>query len=58
MSFKSANQLFRKLIVDEQGGEVVEYVLIVGLITVLVIVSASSIGTKLLDRWKTIANSF
>jgi Flp pilus assembly pilin Flp len=40
-----------KLIRDEQGGEVMEYVLIAGLIIVTAIVLITSVGTKVVARW-------
>ena len=40
-----------KLIRDEDGGEVLEYALIVGLIIVGAIAAISSVGTKVLARW-------
>jgi pilus assembly protein Flp/PilA len=44
------NQL-RKLIRDEQGGEVLEYALIAGLIVVAAIAVIGAVGTKVLARW-------
>jgi len=46
-----AKQLIVKLVRDEQGGEVLEYALIAGLIVVAAIAVIGSIGTKLLARW-------
>ncbi len=40
-----------KLVRDEQGGEVLEYALIVGLIIVAAIAAISSVGGKVLARW-------
>ncbi len=42
---------FCKLIRDENGGEVLEYALIAGLIIVAAIASISTVGTKVLARW-------
>jgi Flp pilus assembly pilin Flp len=36
---------------DEQGGEVLEYALIVGLIIVAAIAAITSVGTKVLAKW-------
>jgi Flp pilus assembly pilin Flp len=40
-----------KLIRDEQGGEVLEYALIAGLIVVAAIAVIGAVGTKVLARW-------
>ena len=45
-----------KLIRDEQGGEVLEYALIVGLIIVGV-AAVGTVGTKILARWTSLNNS-
>ena len=49
--FKS---LARRLVSDEQGGEVLEYVLIAGLILVATIVVIGAVGTKVVARWNTV----
>ena len=41
-----------KLVRDEQGGEILEYALIAGLIIVAAIAVISSVGGKVLARWK------
>ena len=43
--------LVAKLVRDEQGGEVLEYALIAGLIVVAAIAVIGSVGTKVLARW-------
>jgi pilus assembly protein Flp/PilA len=43
--------LFVKLIRDENGGEVLEYALIAGLIVVAAIAVIGTVGTKVLARW-------
>ena len=43
--------MISKLVRDEQGGEVLEYALIAGLIVVAAIAVIGSIGTKVLARW-------
>ena len=40
-----------KLVKDEQGGEVLEYALIAGLIVVAAIAVITTVGTKVLARW-------
>jgi pilus assembly protein Flp/PilA len=48
---KSLSVLFSRLVSDENGGEVLEYALIAGLIIVGAIVVITSVGTKVLARW-------
>jgi len=43
--------LLNKLVRDEQGGEVLEYALIAGLIVVAAIAVITSVGSKVLARW-------
>ncbi len=43
--------LLSKLIRDEQGGEVLEYALIAGLIVVAAIAVIGTVGTKVLGKW-------
>jgi pilus assembly protein Flp/PilA len=42
---------------DEQGGEVIEYALIMGLIVVAAIAIIGSVGTKVLARWSSVNSS-
>jgi pilus assembly protein Flp/PilA len=51
------NKLFGRLVRDEQGGEVLEYALIAGLIVVAAIAVIGSVGTKVLARWTSLDNS-
>lgn len=44
----------RNLINDEQGGEVLEYVLIAGLIIVGCIAAVTAFGGKVLARWNSL----
>ena len=48
---KAYKNLLAKLVKDEQGGEVLEYALIAGLIVVAAIAVIGSVGTKVLARW-------
>jgi pilus assembly protein Flp/PilA len=48
--------LLKKLVKDEQGGEVLEYALIAGLIVVAAIAVIGSVGTKVLARWTSLNN--
>lgn len=43
--------LLGKLVREENGGEVLEYALIAGLIVVAAIAVIGSVGTKVLARW-------
>jgi pilus assembly protein Flp/PilA len=49
--------VFSKLVRDEQGGEVLEYALIAGLIVIAAIAAITSVGTKVLGRWTSVQNS-
>ena len=49
--------LLNKLVRDEQGGEVLEYALIAGLIVVAAIAVITSVGTKVLARWTSLYGS-
>lgn len=51
---KRAATFIRQFISDERGGEVLEYVLIAGLIVVATIVVIGAVGTKVLARWNTV----
>ena len=46
-----------KVLNDEQGGEVLEYALIAGLIVVAAIAVIGSVGTKVLARWGSLNSS-
>ena len=46
-----------KLVSDENGGEVLEYALIAGLIVVAAIAAISSVGDKVLARWTSLNSS-
>jgi Flp pilus assembly pilin Flp len=45
------------LITHEDGGEVLEYSLILGLVSIAAIVTIGAFGTKLLARWGSINSS-
>ena len=51
---KTVKNLLTKLVKDEQGGEVLEYALIAGLIVVAAIAVIGSVGTKVLARWNSV----
>jgi Flp pilus assembly pilin Flp len=46
----------RRLVVDDNGGEVLEYALIAGLIVIAAIAVIGSVGTKVLARWTSLNN--
>jgi pilus assembly protein Flp/PilA len=48
------NSLLLRLVRDESGGEVIEYVLIAGLIIVATITTIAAFGTKVLARWTSV----
>ena len=54
---KAMKNLVSKLVRDEQGGEVLEYALIAGLIVVAAIAVIGSVGTKVLARWNSLNSS-
>jgi pilus assembly protein Flp/PilA len=48
---KTIKNLFAKLVRDEDGGEVLEYALIAGLIVVAAIAVIGAVGTKVVAKW-------
>ena len=54
---RAVKNLLTKLVSDEQGGEVLEYALIVGLIVVAAIAAITSVGTKVLAKWTSLNSS-
>jgi pilus assembly protein Flp/PilA len=54
---KAMKNLVSKLVRDEQGGEVLEYALIAGLIVVAAIAAITSVGSKVLARWTSLNSS-
>ena len=46
--------LVAKLVRDEQGGEVLEYALIAGLIVVAAIAVITTVGDKVLAKWNAV----
>jgi Flp pilus assembly pilin Flp len=53
---KAMKNLLAKLVKDEQGGEVLEYALIAGLIVIAAIAVIGAVGTKVLARWNSLNN--
>jgi Flp pilus assembly pilin Flp len=54
---ESLSKFVHRLLVDEAGGEVLEYALISGLIVVATLSVVKSIGTKVLARWTSLNSS-
>jgi Flp pilus assembly pilin Flp len=54
---KAIQNFVSKLVKDEQGGEVLEYALIAGLIVVAAIAVIGSVGGKVLARWNSLNSS-
>jgi len=48
---KTIKNLFAKLVRNEDGGEVLEYALIAGLIVVAAIAVIGAVGTKVVANW-------
>jgi len=43
-----------RVLAEDQGGELIEYALIVGLIVVICLLCVTNVGTKVLQRWNDI----
>jgi len=54
---KTISNVLVSVLKDEQGGEVLEYALIAGLIVVAAIAVIGSVGTKVLARWGSLNSS-
>ena len=54
---KTMKNLFARLVRDEQGGEVLEYALIAGLIVVAAVAVIGAVGDKVLARWTSLNSS-
>ena len=54
---KAIANFVAKLVKDEQGGEVLEYALIAGLIVVAAITIITSVGTKVAAKWSSLNSS-
>jgi pilus assembly protein Flp/PilA len=54
---QSAAKWIKRLIGDEQGGEVLEYAMIAGLISVAAISVIGAFGTKVVAKWTSINSS-
>lgn len=54
---KTMLNLIVKLVREQDGGEVLEYALIAGLIVVAAIAAISVVGTKVLARWNSLSGA-
>ncbi|HEV7300926.1 MAG TPA: Flp family type IVb pilin [Tepidisphaeraceae bacterium] len=54
---KALKKLASNLIKDEQGGEVLEYALIAGLIVVASIAAIAAVGGKVVGKWQSLQNN-
>jgi len=54
ISMTAIKHTFKRLMRDQQGGEVIEYALILGLIIVVAISIIAGVGTKVVARWTSV----
>ena len=54
---KAIQNFVGKLVKDEQGGEVLEYALIAGLIVVAAVAAITAVGGRVLARWTSVQNN-
>jgi len=54
---KSVTHVLSRLAREENGTEVMEYALILGLIVVATITAVALVGTKVLARWNSVSGS-
>ena len=52
-----SNRILKKLVQDEHGGEILEYVLIAGLIIVACLSVIAAFGTKVVAKWTSVNSS-
>jgi Flp pilus assembly pilin Flp len=50
-------KLFTRLVRDESGGEVIDYVLVIGLIVILSLTVMGSVGTQVHIRWQRVLDA-
>src|SRR5437867_2525473 len=56
-TMRALKELSAKLVRDENGGETIEYALILGLIIVVAIAIIGTVGTKVVGRWTSVNNT-
>ena len=49
--------LLRSLVIEDNGGEVLEYAIIVGLIVLAAIAAITAVGNSVMARWTSLSNS-
>ena len=49
--------IIQKFVSDDQGGEILEYALIAGLIVVAAIACVAAVGQKVLGRWQSLSSA-
>ncbi len=54
---KNAIQIIKRILTDEDGGEVLEYAIVAGLIVVAAVGVIGKLGTKVLARWGSLNSS-
>ena len=54
---RTLKRLSAKLVRDENGGEVIEYALVLGLLIVVAIAIIGTVGTKVVGRWTSVNGS-
>ncbi|CAN5641230.1 hypothetical protein BH09PLA1_BH09PLA1_09930 [soil metagenome] len=54
---KTVSAILKNLVRNEDGGEVLEYALIAGLIVVAAIAVIGAVGTKVVARWSSLNSS-
>jgi len=54
---KSPLDQCRRFLLDEQGGEVLEYAIVAGLIVITAISVIGKVGSKVLARWNSLNSS-
>jgi len=54
MNLSHARNAFRRLLIDERGGEVIEWAMVAGLVVIASIVLIGAVGTKVLARWNSV----
>jgi Flp pilus assembly pilin Flp len=54
---RNMSKIFRAVLRDEQGGEIIEYALVLGLIIVAAIAIVTAVGTRVVGKWTSVNNS-
>ncbi len=50
-------KLLQRLVLDERGGEVIDYVLVLGLIVIGALLLIGTLGTRIKAKWSAITNA-